>query len=159
MKAQIAADVAKEADEKTDPMKMLEKRTKMSRREMDALGQLEELRELQARQSNIDQNAIVSEIQEEKFVDLRKQEELDEQFVQSIFGKKEDGPQRVMKRLKEESDDEESDDEKLPPVSVPDFKTKSTEVKMERSLVYFKKKFHESGWSKCGSVIDQIDFF
>uniref|UniRef100_A0A914XM85 Splicing factor YJU2 n=1 Tax=Plectus sambesii TaxID=2011161 RepID=A0A914XM85_9BILA len=98
---------AKEEEEMKNPMKMLEKRTKMSRAEMEALGKLEELREINRVHAKINYDDVIGERYELEAERQRRQEDEDEAFVQSLFGKNKEGVAgAVVKRLKEDSDEE-----------------------------------------------------
>lgn len=90
-------------EDKTNPMKMLENRTKMSRFEMDALERIEELKEMNVRQAKPDYESLITEITKDRQAALQRQEEEDEAFVKAIYGRTEDG--KVIKRLRD--DDEE----------------------------------------------------
>uniref|UniRef100_A0A0N5APX0 Splicing factor YJU2 n=1 Tax=Syphacia muris TaxID=451379 RepID=A0A0N5APX0_9BILA len=82
------AKETQEEEDKKDPMKMLEKRTKMSRAEMEEMRKLEEIQELKRKQEAA----------------LRKQEEEDEKFVRSLYGRTEDG--QIIRRIKDEDEDD-----------------------------------------------------
>uniref|UniRef100_A0A1I8EAI7 Splicing factor YJU2 n=1 Tax=Wuchereria bancrofti TaxID=6293 RepID=A0A1I8EAI7_WUCBA len=107
------AKETKEEEEKKDPMKMLEKRTKMSRAEMEALGKLEELQETNRRHetfgpdqyfqnlngAQVEVSWVYMSLTEYKvilFQALRLQEE-DEKFIQKLYGRTEDG--KIIKRI------------------------------------------------------------
>lgn len=95
-----------EEEEASNPMKLLENRTKASKREMDVMETLEELRDLNQRQAKVDYDGILGKYAEHAAALQKKQEDEDEAFVQSLFGKEEDG--KIIKRLADiESDDED----------------------------------------------------
>ncbi|KAL1432698.1 hypothetical protein MTO96_012913 [Rhipicephalus appendiculatus] len=77
-----------EEEEKNNPMKLLEKRTKASKQEMDLIEALEDLKDLNKRQAN-------------------KQEEEDEKFIASVFGKNEGA---TVKRIVEDSDEDSGEE-------------------------------------------------
>lgn len=77
----------KDEEELLNPMKLLENRTKASRREMENLEALEDLKEMNQREVVIDYDEIIKKKKEELEAELKKQEEKDELFVQSIFAK------------------------------------------------------------------------
>ncbi|KFD47138.1 hypothetical protein M513_11988 [Trichuris suis] len=70
-----ANERAAEEEERTNPMTMLEKRTKMSRFEMEALDRLEELKEINKRQANVNYDLMLSETRKSEFEELRQQHE------------------------------------------------------------------------------------
>ncbi|XP_064481579.1 splicing factor YJU2-like [Ornithodoros turicata] len=96
-----------EEEEKNNPMKLLEKRTEMSKQEMDLIEALEDLKDLNRRQANVNFDAMLEKYGEDKVTMLQRQEEEDEEFVRSVFGKGEEG---IVKRIKDE-DDDASDEE------------------------------------------------
>ena len=77
-------------EEATNPMKLLEKRTQQSKNELELLESLEELKDLNRRQQTIDYEQMLGQYdtQASRLKREKEQEELDEQFVQSIFKKK-----------------------------------------------------------------------
>ncbi|XP_014664687.1 PREDICTED: coiled-coil domain-containing protein 94-like [Priapulus caudatus] len=100
----------KEEEIANNPMLVLEKRTNDSRLEMERLEQLEELREMNVRHATLD-NASVLDFHNEYEKQLQKlQDEEDESFVRSVFGKGEQNADTI-RRLEEDSDDE---DDQLP---------------------------------------------
>lgn len=96
----------KEEEEKLNPMKMLENRTKASRREMEALEALEDLREINQRQITVNFEEILSQKQKEQEEMLKKQELEDEEFVKSIFPSADGGP---INKVLPDSDSEEEE--------------------------------------------------
>ncbi|PSN47116.1 Coiled-coil domain-containing protein 94 [Blattella germanica] len=85
--AQREEDERKE-DEATNPMKLLENRTKQSKQELELLESLEELRDLNRRQRSVDYDTMLSQFDtkeaQKKLAEL--QEEEDEKFIKSVFG-------------------------------------------------------------------------
>jgi hypothetical protein len=106
----------KEEDEKLNPMKLLENRTKASRREMENLEALEDLREINMRQVSVNYEDLVKQKEEEMEEMAKKQEEEDEAFVRSIFPKAEDGG-LIFKDLPDPGSSSDEDD-KLPSFGV-----------------------------------------
>ncbi|KAL9984890.1 hypothetical protein ACROYT_G007235 [Oculina patagonica] len=93
-------------EEENNPMKALERRTKESKQEMDILEKLGELRDLNTRQANVDYDTLL-ELNAKATEEMRaKEEEEDEQLVQSIFG-----AQKIQKRLSDDSDEDEIEEE------------------------------------------------
>ena len=88
-------------------MKALEHRTKESRHEMDVLDALEELKDLNARNSHVDYQQLLSQHLEYEKLEQEKQETEDEALVKEIFQGKTNN--KAMKRLAESDSDEESD--------------------------------------------------
>ncbi|KAM3723354.1 Splicing factor [Dirofilaria immitis] len=84
------AKETKEEEEKKDPMKMLEKRTKMSRAEMEALGKLEELQETNRRHETFGPDQYFQNLIGAQAEALRLQEEEDEKFIQKLYGRMKD---------------------------------------------------------------------
>src|SRR5699024_5093238 len=76
----------KEEEERLNPMKLLENRTKASRREMENLEALEDLKEMSQREVVIDYDELIRKKKAEFEAELKRQEEEDEALVQSIFG-------------------------------------------------------------------------
>lgn len=86
----------KKEEEENNPMKILENRTRDSRREMDVLDTLEDLRELNTANANVDTAVLLKSSAEEALLKsneikrrIEEQEkEEDEEEIRSIFGKK-----------------------------------------------------------------------
>lgn len=87
--AQREEDEEKE-EEATNPMKLLEKRTQQSKQELELLESLEELKDLNRRQQTIDYDQMLEQYDTEtaRHRTEKEQEELDEQYVKSVFGKR-----------------------------------------------------------------------
>ncbi|KRX76646.1 Coiled-coil domain-containing protein 94 [Trichinella sp. T6] len=97
--------------EKGNAMLMLEKRTKMSRFEMEALERLEDLKELNKRQATVDYDALIEQAKEEELAEILHQKEEEDRYVQSVFENTIDksGPSSsslLIKRLPDLSDEE-----------------------------------------------------
>ncbi|VDK28385.1 unnamed protein product [Gongylonema pulchrum] len=101
------AKETKEEEEKKDPMKMLEKRTKMSRLEMEALGKLEELQETNRRHEAFGPDQYFQSEAEALAEAYRRQEQEDEQFVRKLYGRTEDG--KIIKRIIDDEEDVKPD--------------------------------------------------
>lgn len=84
----IEEEKEKEEEEKLNPMKLLENRTKASRREMENLEALEDLKEINQREIVVDYDELMRKKKEEFEAEMKRQEEEDEKFVQSIFNKR-----------------------------------------------------------------------
>ncbi|KAH9415738.1 splicing factor YJU2-like [Dermatophagoides pteronyssinus] len=81
----IEEEKEKEEEERLNPMKMLENRTKASRREMENLEALEDLKEMNQREVAINYDDLLQKKKEELERELKRQEAEDEMFVKSIF--------------------------------------------------------------------------
>ncbi|XP_075544997.1 splicing factor YJU2 [Dermacentor variabilis] len=96
-----------EEEEKNNPMKLLEKRTKASKQEMDLIEALEDLKDLNKRQANVNFDDMLGRYAAEREVMLKKQEEEDEKFIASVFGKNEGA---TVKRIIEDSDEDSGEE-------------------------------------------------
>lgn len=116
--AQREEDEEKE-EEATNPMKLLEKRTQQSKQELELLESLEELKDLNRRLLQaIDFEEMLEQYNTPKQRLEKEQEELDEQYIKSIFGNKN------QKRFVVEEEIVELDEkESSPPKKI--FKTKA----------------------------------
>ncbi|XP_071941940.1 splicing factor YJU2-like [Antedon mediterranea] len=112
----------REDEEANNPMKVLENRTKDSKQEMDIMENIEELRELNTRQADVDHIGIIKEKEEEM---RKRQEEEDEAEIRKIFGK---SSEIIMKRLDDSGSEE--DEEK------PLFQTKLTKGKRPTDFIH-----------------------
>ncbi|XP_060063270.1 splicing factor YJU2-like [Ylistrum balloti] len=97
----------KEEEELNNPMKILENRTKASRNEIETIDILEELRELSARQATVNTETMLQQHQEYEQQLQKLQEEEEEKEIRSIFGERENG--KILKRLKDDSDEDEDE--------------------------------------------------
>ncbi|XP_013790866.1 coiled-coil domain-containing protein 94-like [Limulus polyphemus] len=99
-----------EEDVKNNPMKLLEKRTKASKQEMEVIEALEELKDLNKRQANVNFEKLLMQnaLQEEEI--LQKQEDEDEEFIRSVFGKE---GNKTIKRLPDPDSGEEEEEAKM----------------------------------------------
>ena len=91
-------------------MKVLENRTKYSKREMESIGKLEELENLNQRIASIDPEKLIQEHLKESQRILQLQEDEDEKLVQQMFSS--NGGIGYVKILINNSDSNGSDDEK-----------------------------------------------
>lgn len=96
-----------EEEEKNNPMKLLEKRTKASKQEMDLIEALEDLKDLNKRQANVNFDDMLGRYADEREAMLQKQEEEDEKFIASVFGKNEGA---TVKRIIEDSDEDSGEE-------------------------------------------------
>lgn len=93
----------KEADE-LNPMKVLENRTAASRNEMEQIDQLEELREINTRNAQLDHSRMLEEhmLYEEHLLRLQKEEE--DTLVKSILNQGKSG--EMMRRIDDSTQDQ-----------------------------------------------------
>uniref|UniRef100_T1HKC1 Splicing factor YJU2 n=2 Tax=Rhodnius TaxID=13248 RepID=T1HKC1_RHOPR len=77
-------------EEASNPMKLLENRTKQSKHELELLESLEELKDLNKRQQNIDYDNLLSQFNTKEAQEriLKLQEDEDEKYIKSVFGKR-----------------------------------------------------------------------
>lgn len=79
---------AEKEEEATNPMKLLENRTQQSKQEIELMESLEELRDLNRRQGNVDYDTMLSKYNPAELKEQikRLQEEEDEKTVQNLMG-------------------------------------------------------------------------
>jgi len=79
---------AEKEEEATNPMKLLENRTQQSKQEIELMESLEELRDLNRRQGNVDYDTMLSKYNPKELKEKIKlmQEEEDEKIVQNLMG-------------------------------------------------------------------------
>ena len=75
---------ARVEEEKSNPMIALERRTQDSRYEMDRLEALEELRDLNVRQANVNYDEVIKMTVEKEIAAEQAQEEADEAFIRLV---------------------------------------------------------------------------
>ncbi|CAN8207771.1 unnamed protein product [Coccothraustes coccothraustes] len=112
----------REEEELNNPMKVLENRIKESKLEMEILESLEELKELNQRQANVDFEAMLKEHKELEEEQRRKEQEEDEQEMKAML------EQAQNRRLLVDSD---SDEEPAKPCPNPATRTKPTDILQE----------------------------
>ncbi|KAL6728361.1 hypothetical protein Aduo_010140 [Ancylostoma duodenale] len=101
------AKEAQEEEDKKDPMKMLEKRTMMSRAEMEAMGNLEDLQEISRHKESVDVEEFLEATKPELSIaeQIKLQEQEDEEFIRNVYGKTSDG--KIIKRLEDDDNEEQ----------------------------------------------------
>nr|CAG4642869.1 EOG090X0G3U [Evadne anonyx] len=105
--AQREVDAEKE-EERTNPMKLLENRTKASRGEIETVEALEELKELNKRKVAINYDGMLDRYDQLRQTDLVNQEMQDELEIRAIFGER-TGDGKIIKRIADASDSSEDD--------------------------------------------------
>uniref|UniRef100_H2Z4N7 Splicing factor YJU2 n=1 Tax=Ciona savignyi TaxID=51511 RepID=H2Z4N7_CIOSA len=131
----------KKEEDESNPMKMLEIRTRDSKREMEMMESLEELRELNERVAGLDYDGLLRKRQEsEEDRALREKNEEDEE-VRKIFGN------QIIRRLEDDDSDEddgrlknESNKRPIDPSSILTDEGETSTSKMPRLQVQPKKK-------------------
>ena len=81
----IKEEEARLEEEKSNPMIALERRTQDSRYEMDRLEALEELRDLNVRQANVNYDDVIKMTVEKEIFELQAQEDADEAFIKYVL--------------------------------------------------------------------------
>lgn len=133
-----------EEEEKSNPMKMLENRTKQSRHEMDMIEKLEELKDLNQRQAHIDYDSMLQQYGQQQAAKEQRQETEDEDYISSVFGK---GKDSAVKRVKDDSD---SDDELRAKLPRPSEKPSDLLVPVKKPEVVSEKKSWERSLGSLG---------
>nr|XP_002131794.1 YJU2 splicing factor homolog [Ciona intestinalis] len=129
----------KDADE-ANPMKMLEIRTRDSKREMEMMESLEELRELNERVAGLDYDGLLRKRQESEEERIARLKQEEDEEVRKIFDN------HMIRRLQDDDSDEEdkkTPDTKKRPIEASSILTDSGEAstsKMQKLDVKSKKK-------------------
>ncbi|CAD6991778.1 coiled-coil domain-containing protein 94 [Ceratitis capitata] len=121
-------------EEANNPMKLLENRTQQSRNEIEMLESLEELRDLNRRQHNVDYETMLqqynsSETEQER---LKREEKEDEDFVKSINFK--GSKSGISKKIVAEEIIEEIKDETITPSEVKKVKLSNPDVSIAENI-------------------------
>jgi hypothetical protein len=99
---------AEKEEERTNPMKMLENRTKASRGEIEMVETLEELKELNKRKVVVNFDDMLNQYDQQRQTEAEIQKMEDERLIRQVFGEKTEGG-RIIKRLADDDSDEEID--------------------------------------------------
>uniref|UniRef100_A0A6I8PUC6 Splicing factor YJU2 n=2 Tax=Xenopus tropicalis TaxID=8364 RepID=A0A6I8PUC6_XENTR len=121
----------REEEELNNPMKVLENRTKDSKMEMEVLENLQELKELNQRQANVDFEAMLEVYKETEEEIRRRQEEEDEQEMRAMM------EEANRKRMLVDSDSDEEGSEVKPKHTI---KAKATDILVKNDHVQNKKQ-------------------
>ncbi|XP_032059536.1 splicing factor YJU2 isoform X1 [Aythya fuligula] len=133
----------REEEELNNPMKVLENRTKDSKLEMEVLENLQELKELNQRQANVDFEAMLRQYKEYEEEQKRREQEEDEQEMKAMLEEVQN------RRLLVDSD---SDEEAAKPSTKPRAKTKPTDILQEDPQPQIKKQKTESWERSVGKL-------
>uniref|UniRef100_A0A8B9I7M3 YJU2 splicing factor homolog n=1 Tax=Anser brachyrhynchus TaxID=132585 RepID=A0A8B9I7M3_9AVES len=133
----------REEEELNNPMKVLENRTKDSKLEMEVLENLQELKELNQRQANVDFEAMLRQYKEYEEEQKRREQEEDEQEMKAMLEEVQN------RRLLVDSD---SDEEAAKPSAKPVAKTKPTDILQEDPQPQSKKLKTESWERSVGKL-------
>nr|CAG4642126.1 EOG090X0G3U [Eurycercus lamellatus] len=79
---------AEKEEERTNPMKLLENRTKASRGEIEMVETLEELKELNKRKVVVNFDGMLDRYDQHRQTEAERQEAEDEQLIKSVFGER-----------------------------------------------------------------------
>ena len=118
----------KEEDEANNPMLALENRTKESRREMDVLDALEDIRDWNARNAQVKFEDLMEHHLESERKAQEEQEKADEALVKKVFGRE----REAIRRLNDAPDEEEEGEELIKPSASKKPKMDSTSIAQDK---------------------------
>lgn len=146
---------AKEEQEKNDPMKLLEKRTQMSKEEMEAMSKLEELQESNRRNNKLDPLSFLDHKDEDMRLTqaerLKKQEKEDEDEIKKLIAQKNLKITETIEEMEEIDDDKPQSSRSFKPQWKPNKPAKETSVLSG----FIKKK--SNPFVKLKSPISMVD--
>ncbi|XP_065515035.1 splicing factor YJU2 [Lathamus discolor] len=128
----------REEEELNNPMKVLENRTKDSKLEMEVLENLQELKELNQRQANVDFEAMLKQYKELEAEQKRREQEEDEQEIKEML------EQAQNRRLLVDSD---SDEEPVKPHVKAEARMNPTDI-LQEDLQPQRKKPKTESWER-----------
>ncbi|KAL4596123.1 hypothetical protein ACB092_12G141500 [Castanea dentata] len=117
----------REAEEMGDAMRSLENRTLDSKREMDIIAALDEMKSMKSRHATVSVDAMLEALQRTAVEKEKKLEEEDEALIKSIF---QSSKQDYVRRIRDEDLD---DDEDMIPLSSGNGKTSGHDLKRRKS--------------------------
>ncbi|XP_074547499.1 splicing factor YJU2 [Halichoeres trimaculatus] len=112
----------REEEELNNPMKVLENRTKDSKMEMEVLENLQELKELNQRQAQVDFEGMIQRYRELEKVEKEREKEEDERETKEMLDR------ALVKRLRDSDSEEEEEEEGSSSQSKTAFTDKPTDV-------------------------------
>ncbi len=135
----------KEENEANNPMVALENRTKESRREMDVIDALEDIRDWNARKATVKFDELMDHHLEFEKEELKKQEREDEALVNKMFS----SGAESFKRL----DDDEDDEDEPPPAKIAKIEENSSLTSSPSTTCVDAKKNSKSKSKLTGLVV------
>ncbi|XP_008301997.1 splicing factor YJU2 [Stegastes partitus] len=112
----------REEEELNNPMKVLENRTKDSKMEMEVLENLQELKELNQRQAQVDYEGMISQYRELEKREKEREKEEDERETKEMLDR------ALVKRLRDSDSDSESEEESSSAQSMTSSSDKPTDI-------------------------------
>ncbi|XP_023133402.1 splicing factor YJU2 [Amphiprion ocellaris] len=112
----------REEEELNNPMKVLENRTKDSKMEMEVLENLQELKELNQRQAQVDYEGMISQYRELEKREREREKEEDERETKEMLDR------ALVKRLRDSDSDSEKEEESSSTKSMKSSSDKPTDI-------------------------------